>query len=99
MIKAVLVMDMPKRCSECRFCLQVKQKNGLALCLAIDDNKPTEYNPKHELEWLADWCPLRELPSKYAEKDFTPIKDERYDNGYEDGYNACIDELLKGEEG
>ena len=44
-------------------------------------------------------CPFSKIPSKYEEKDFTPIKGERYDNGYEDGYNACIDELLKGEDG
>ena len=48
-------------------------------------------------EELRKGCPLREIPSKYAEKDFTPIKDERYDNGYKDGYNAFIDELLKGD--
>lgn len=91
MSKAVLVMDMPKRCSECRFCLQVKQKNGLALCLAIDDNKPTEYNPKRESEWLPDWCPLRELPEKKQQTLYSI-------GAWNSGYNACIDELLKGEE-
>lgn len=91
--KAFLVMDMPKRCSECRFCLQVKQKNGLALCLAIDDSKPTEYNPKHESEWLPDWCPLKPMPEKANHPDWC-------DGGrYDKGYNACIDELLKEEHG
>lgn len=82
--KAVLVMDMPKDCYEC------KLQDWLTCRIA------KKCNTSHS---RPDWCPLRELPSKYAEKDFTPIKDERYDNGYEDGYNACIDELLKGEEG
>lgn len=99
MSKCVLVMDMPKRCSECRFCLQVKQKNGLALCLAIDDNKPTEYNPKRESEWLPDWCPLRDLPGKKERLVATNDYDVGYSHGFTHGYNACIDELLKGEEG
>lgn len=43
-----------------------------------------------DLKRKPDWCPLRELPKKKSV----------YTNGhYSDGYNACIDELLKGEEG
>lgn len=86
MSKAVLVMDMPKDCGKCNL-----YDHEYDVCEPTDKNVRTFGKP--------NWCPLRELPSKYAEKDFTPIKDERYDNGYEDGYNACIDELLKGEEG
>ena len=42
-----------------------------------------------------DWCPLRELPKK---------KEDNANNSesfacFKLGYNACIDELLKGEEG
>ena len=43
-----------------------------------------------------DWCPLRELPRK------KPTIGKESDNDIlcmNAGYNACIDELLKGEEG
>lgn len=85
MSKAVLVMDMPRRCSECRLCLRVPQKNGLALCLGLDDNKPTEYNPKREAEWLPEWCPLNPMPQ---------IDNRNVVNTqYQRGWNACINAL------
>lgn len=65
--------------------------------MAIDDSKPTEYNPKHESEWLPDWCPLRELPKKMQVCGKYPQEDKIVPS-YKIGYNACIDELLKGEE-
>ena len=40
------------------------------------------------------WCPLRELPEKNTKKYSDGYK---YGKGYQNGYNACIDELLKTE--
>ena len=75
MSKAVLVMDIPKDCYEC------KLQDWLTCRIA------KKCNTSHS---RPDWCPLRELPKKKSV----------YTNGhYSDGYNACIDELLKGEEG
>lgn len=34
MPKAVLVIDMPERCTKCPLLLTIPQKGGLALCLA-----------------------------------------------------------------
>lgn len=105
MSKAIFIMEMPKRCSECRFCLQVKQKNGLALCLAIDDSKPTKYNPKRESEWLPDWCPLKPVPSKLDLKvamqesikcdcyDEENPMDYAYLEGNVNGWNNCVDKI------
>ena len=90
-------MDMPSSCDMCDF-VQKDNMVGFMTCI----NPISEVYRCDVSDYIgcrAVGCPLRELPSKYAEKDFTPIKDERYDNGYEDGYNACIDELLKGEDG
>ena len=94
MSKSVLVMDMPKSCSKCKFMYEFY---GVKKCqlLNILENGGNAIIPTDILTTgRKECCPLRELLSKYAEKDFTPIKDERYDNGYEDGCNACIDELL-----
>ena len=91
MSKCVLVMDMPKSCCSCNMC------NSNDECILQDED--ANFKASDSWEELRKGCPLRKIPSKYAEKDFTPIKDERYDNGYEDGYNACIDELLGEEHG
>lgn len=48
MAKAVLVIDMPERCTKCPLLLTIPQKGGLALCLARPTNGQEEYNPKNE---------------------------------------------------
>ena len=77
-------MDMPSSCSECNF-----QQYGI--CHAVRKSicgTPTDLKSK------PNWCPLRELPKK-DNKSYFP---NEYSDGHRDGYNACIDELLKGEE-
>ena len=76
MSKAVLVMDMPKDCYEC------KLQDWLTCRIA------KKCNTSHS---RPDWCPLRELPEKNTKKYSDGYK---YGKGYQNGYNACIDELL-----
>ena len=83
MSKAVLVMDMPSSCSKCDFCEH--QDEGWLWCNIKNKTARAFDKP--------DWCPLKPMPSK---KD-----DDFYDwdkANQVKGYNACIDELLKGEE-
>ena len=84
MSKAVLVMDMPSSCEECNF-----QQYGI--CHAV--RKCITGTPKG-LKEKPDWCPLKPMPSKK----YKPTKSESV-ACFNIGYNACIDELLKGEEG
>ena len=88
-MKAILALEMPKNCLECP--LGKNMSIAIETCIQCPLGKCAI---DAETEIRPDWCPLRKIPSKYAEKDFTPIKDERYYNGYEDGYNACIDGIL-----
>ena len=93
MAKAVLVMDMPERCTECPLLLTIPQKNGLALCLARPTNGQEEYNPKHEKSWRPDWCPLRELPERSDHP-------EHCDKGmFDAGWNGCLDVIEGGVHG
>lgn len=91
MSKAVLVLDMPSSCNDC-ICRYINTV-GKTICMA----KIEELKPKRNKR--PDWCPLRELP----EKKMIEIVQEDYNGGYSHGfthgYNACIDELLKGKEG
>lgn len=96
MDKAVLIMDMPERCTKCPLALILPQKDGLVLYLARQKNGQEEYNPKHEKSWRPDWCPLLELP----EKKETVHPQECYENSYctdemKAGWNACLDRILK----
>lgn len=78
--KVVLVMDKPK---SCMFCPLIDGETGE--CKEggiIEDNE----NPTY--------CPLRLLP-KYVRDKNTFAVENKYMN-YQDGYNACLDEILGG---
>lgn len=82
MSKAYLIMDMPNSCDECNF---------IDECYHYCD---IPWFGKDVSDYVAcrhEDCPLRELPQKYDEKD------SGYDE-WQEGYNACIDEILKGSE-
>ena len=93
MSKAVLVMDMPKACRNCRFCCEIDFGTD-ATCYAMsnydgiygirtDANIDVDY-------WQSkpDWCPLNQIPEKKPE--YLSMNSEK---GYCDGWNACIDAI------
>lgn len=98
-MKAILVIDMPKNCAECK--LMYLQGIGEAICNAVDwEERPS-------------WCPLRPMPMKristvdwlYTKmqtqsatsvgkypSDYTQIK--TYEpSEYDKGWNDCLDML------
>lgn len=92
MTKAVLVIDMPENCADCQ--LADDDPSGLYCPLADD-----YYDGTDSTEDKASWCPLRELPERmevcgtynaayYAKGGKMP--------SYKTGWNACLDEILKG---
>lgn len=79
MSKAILVMDMPKKCGECLLRMSM-------ICT------PT-LKDIDSVNAKMDWCPLREVPQKRS-TEYNPAR-----NPYiTEGYNACIDEIMKGSE-
>ena len=90
MSKAILVIDMPKRCTECSaHFLDTPDNHTVKLwcgykCkeVVLDNNKIGD---------KPTWCPLKPLPEK---EDVDLFSDHA---GYALGYNACIDKILGGE--
>ena len=77
-------MDMPSSCIECNL-------QQYEICHAVRKSivgTPTDLKNKPY------WCPLKPMP----EKEVLLTYPEYRENDYSLGYNACIDELLKGEE-
>lgn len=90
MSKVFLVVDMPTDCEDCP--LFRDSNKGMRECKAKRAGTEWDY-----YKVRPDWCPLREVPEKmqvcgkYPQADgITP--------SYKIGYNACIDEILKGSE-
>lgn len=103
-------MDMPSSCSKCKFMYEFY---GVKKCqlLNILENGGKAIIPTNTLTAeRKESCPLKPVPEKKVDGDSLKIaiendcydgttEDKAYLNGVDRGYNACIDELLKGEEG
>lgn len=83
MAKAVLVMDMPECCADCQ--LADDDPSGL-YCVFADDY----YDGSDSSEDRASFCPLRELLEK--KELYLSINNQK---GYCEGWNACLDKILK----
>ena len=93
MSKAVLVIDMPSNCKDCNMSVLGIEPHTGQMCFRCVHHPTIMVLPKETKR--PDWCPLRELPNP-KEKGKAENILEIFSNA---GYNACIDELLKGEEG
>ena len=85
--KAILVIDMPKDCEDCRLSYSDSEK----LYCSVQD-KPVfawvledEYTP-----FLDEGCPLKEMPRKRAPFDICDY--------YALGWNCCVNEILGSDE-
>ena len=85
MSKAVLVMDMPESCPDCRFF-----ESDWRECYAISKRYNRDIMTE---EAKPNWCPLRELPEKM------PDLEHGYENVEKSiirtGWNACLDAIAK----
>ena len=91
MAKAILVMDMPSSCFNCQLCVASRESSTGQLCWKCMVY-PTFMIPKRKVGVRQGFCPLHEIPKQKVEW----YDDER--SNYEQGYNACIDEILGGGE-
>lgn len=91
MSKSILVIDTPKRCSMCKFMRNTDEEYHYCRVLGfdyqVDDYMMSTLNGK------SDWCPLVDLPEKMNADDYLDDDREPYTNGW----NDCIDEILKKE--
>ena len=86
MRKAILVIDMPSCCYEC---FAHNDSSDYSKCLITKESMGYKFRAREE---KMDKCPLRLLPEKYDMNNV--VCDRDYDGEYEDGYNACIDEIF-----
>jgi len=85
MSKSILVIDTPKNCTECPLVVQLHDIHhvcsGNHRQMTIPASKPKP-----------DWCPLKNVPVKQEISALEPV----FLRGAKNGYNTCINEILKG---
>lgn len=94
MSKSILIINTPDSCMGCNF-LYCDVENNAESCVATEEAR----NVDLEKEEKPDWCPLKEIPQrkekiKYCGNGVLGINDMAKAK-FNDGYNACIDEILK----
>lgn len=88
MSKSILVIDTPEYCDYC----PVGRIFGIAGQVECMAGKDIRVNNNGRA--IPDWCPLRDLPEKRK----VPLQYPCLHQLIADGWNACIDEILKGGE-
>ena len=81
-MKAILVMEMPSSCLQCEFSID---DDFTCFCIVNSMECSTVKRPV--------WCPLREVPQKQP-TEMKTINDDINKLVFNEGYNACIDEIL-----
>ena len=61
MDKAILIIDMPKGCYECKIRFDDEYSNWCS----YDNPEPNGVYPYIEKKTKPNWCPLKPLPNKY----------------------------------
>ena len=95
MSKAILILDKSKTCGTCRLCVR-EQSIVVGMPSEQYEKSFCGYTKeKVDIKTIHKYCPLNPLPETLAclteeEGDFN------YDAGYNDGYNACLDEISGG---
>lgn len=88
MSKSFLIIDTPKACIDCP-------------CHFADDVMIWCGKEKRELlsddiqTFKPDWCPLKDIPKK---KKYESLSDTNPTKAWGNGWNACLEEILNGEQ-
>lgn len=84
MSKAVLIIDMPNCCDEC---FALDDNGDYPMCIITQEQRGYTFRTR---EQKMDRCPLQQMPKK----SHTGKSDYYQWGDWEDGWNACIDDLL-----
>lgn len=79
----IIVKDFPENCRDCDYFGTLCKITNKKCNWYSEDGKP-------------EWCPIKPVPEKMKLEGKYPQKD-RIPPSYKVGWNACIDEILKGE--
>lgn len=80
----IVVKDFPKNCRDCDYFGTLCKITNKKCNWYSEDGKP-------------EWCPIKPVPEKMEEKENAVSIPGVFMEGRVSGWNACIDEILKGE--
>ena len=84
-MKAILVLDMPKSCTDCPY-LGFETDTTKPACVICEGRFKKDEDIENERSII---CPLKPLPRRIS---FSKYGDP-YDSGFYTGWNTCLDEI------
>ena len=103
MSKVIAIIDKPKNCGVCTFgickyslLLSTYRKGYYCQLKEPQDRVVEDFD--FEAEVHLSNCPLKEVPQKKEEIEMEISHAESVEMGYREGYNACINEIMRGAE-
>lgn len=97
MSKGYILVDVPERCMDCRFCSEVLE--GIASCCELEDDLEDDESLKEidvdYTQMKPDWCPIRELSAKKEVMGIprNPSIGDFERAAYQRGWNGCIKQM------
>lgn len=91
-MKGIIIVDKPEACVDCQFCAEFSEGIEAYCILKINEDAFREIDDY--CQSVPEWCPIKQMPFK-EEPDPQYAEDE-WVNGYDFGWNECIDKILKG---
>lgn len=101
MSKGFILVDVPDKCSDCRFCSEVLE--GIEACCELEDDfKDDELIRKIDVNYTQkkpDWCPIREFPERRKET-LIPVSERVFKrcSEYATGWNNCLKTIISNQE-
>ena len=93
-MKAMLVIGMPKSCADCPYC-GFEQFTHNPACVICEGRFGKDEDIENERSAI---CPLRPLPKTKERIDGEEFREweceDHYKNGYANGWNDCLEEIL-----
>lgn len=86
MTKGIILVDIPESCEKCDYRGYRSPERG-QWCVLKSEHNNNETKP--------DWCPIKPMPEKIIYKSRQGLLQEQIALGW----NACIDDILGGENG
>lgn len=92
--KSIVVFNTPTKCNDCYF-----KGHRFCVCNLVDEDIDEYVDPN---ETKPDWCPLRPLPRRMSMRDEAEfylgyMNGKTKYLGFNEGYNACLEDILGGE--
>lgn len=90
-MKGIIVVDIPKNCEKCDISEKIYRGNELVIDCPHLDYLVDKLNNRDEN------CPIKPMPEKREPKEHPVSHRGIFMEGFETGWNDCIDKILKGE--